>query len=31
VLNALYYALIFAPGAVAYRQLAQHGASDAFA
>jgi hypothetical protein len=31
VLNALYYALIFAPGAVAYRQLAQPGASNAFA
>lgn len=30
VLNALYYALIFAPGAVAYRQLAQVGLSDAF-
>ncbi len=31
LLNALYYTLLFAPGAVAYRQLAHHGASEAFA
>ena len=30
LLNALSYALIFAPGAVAYRQLAQHGVGDTF-
>ena len=30
VLNALYYTLIFAPGAVAYRQLAQFGVGETF-